>query len=76
MSGLVDRNQRCSECGKQAVTEVVMVRLYERRYQRDFRYRLCGECKSVLRHLLRDNSVSVQRTLNDWHMLSGLEVRS
>jgi hypothetical protein len=51
----------CTECGSGGKTSVVLVRVYSRRTQDEFRYRLCDMCKAMVHHLLKDNCESWQR---------------
>lgn len=45
----------CLSCKADYAVEYVTVRVYFRRKQAEFRYRLCHVCKTMLMHLLREN---------------------
>jgi len=51
----------CTECGYKGKTSVVLVRVYSRRTQDEFRYRLCQMCREMVHHLLKDNCEAWQR---------------
>jgi hypothetical protein len=57
---------QCTECGKALEVEGVTVRVYRRRSQHDYRYRLCLPCLGVLHHLLKENSMDDVATMDWW----------
>jgi len=54
---------KCTVCGKSDRVESVTVRIYSRRSQVDFRYRVCREDKRVMYELLSTGASEIQRGL-------------
>ena len=52
---------KCTVCGASGGVETLTVRVYSRRSQVDFRYRVCKEDKRVLYELLSTGASEVQR---------------
>jgi hypothetical protein len=55
VSSRVSKPLTCRSCKADFAVEYVTVRVYFRRKQFEFKYRLCGVCKDMLLHLLREN---------------------
>jgi hypothetical protein len=64
---------KCSACGVTAPVESVTVRVYSKRSQVDFRYRVCKEDKKVLYELLATGANEIQRGIfnppQEWGLL-------
>ena len=54
-------NEKCSVCPVVAELEYVTVRVYRRRSQSEFRYRVCKECTKVLSAFLEGGAISIHR---------------
>lgn len=52
---------KCSECGAKRETEPITVRVYRKRVQFDYRYRMCLPCVGALNFLLGDRSINKTR---------------
>jgi hypothetical protein len=53
----------CSSCHANRPVEYVTVRVYRKRSQVEFRYRVCKECILVLATFLEGSAIAVQRGL-------------
>lgn len=61
-------NQQCTSCQSHVHVESVTVRIYRKRWQSEYRYRLCGDCTRLLDALLSTNAIATQRSLFDHRM--------
>jgi hypothetical protein len=57
--------QRCSNCRCQAALTSVTVRLYLKRSQFDYRYRVCSDCVRSLKSLLWTGASNAQQGMYD-----------
>jgi hypothetical protein len=61
----VAKDAKCSSCDERSGVQTVTVRLYRRRAQLEFRYRLCPHCVRLLESLLEANAEWSGRGLFD-----------
>lgn len=59
------RRGRCRGCGEKADREWITVRLYLQRFQREFRYHVCRQCKAILITFLEGNAEATTKSLFD-----------
>jgi hypothetical protein len=57
--------EKCGVCGEKGKVESVTVRLYMRRSQEEFRYRLGKECRQLLQTFLAGGAMSRARGIFD-----------
>lgn len=49
---------KCRGCGEIGNREWITVRFYRKRFQREYRYHVCGECRCILEAFLEGNAES------------------
>lgn len=54
---------KCNGCGALRELESVTCRVYRKRSQVDYRYRICADCRQVLEGFLEGAAESIQRGL-------------
>lgn len=59
------RGGKCSECGEVKPLEPVTLRMYERRRQFEWRYRVCDLCCRMIRVLLSEHADATQEGFFD-----------
>jgi len=63
--------QNCSQCQRPALLVTVTARLYERRKQLDYRYRLCADCRKMLECILEGPAMAVTQGMFDHQWAQG-----
>ena len=53
--------EKCSVCPEVGELEYITVRVYRRRSQTEFRYRVCRDCQRVLAAFLEGGAIAIQR---------------
>lgn len=61
----VETRQTCANCHKQQQLQSAAIRLYFKRSQWEYRYRLCGECLKQLKMFLWCNAENAQGGMFD-----------